>query len=130
MNEIETTVFDITAFEASDTAMLEVTDRKGEPLLYQGMPVTIELCSPGSREYLRATHKLATAQQANAFAAIRGKQVKETAEGNIDKQAEKLAACTRSVNNFPVSAFDIYSNPKLGYITNQAAKFIEDWSNF
>lgn len=130
MNKIETTVFDITAFEAADTAVLEVTDRKGEPLLHQGQPVTIDLCSPGSREYLRATHKMATAQQANTFAALRGKPVKETVEGNIDKQAEKLAACTRSVNNFPVPAFEIYSNPKLGYITNQVAKFIEDWANF
>lgn len=129
MNEV-TNTFDIAAFEAADTAILEVLNRKDEPLLYQGQPVTIELCSPGSREYLRANHKLATANQAAAFSAIRGKPVKETAEGNIDKQAEKLAACTRTVNNFPVGAFEIYSNPKLGYITAQVAKFIEDWSNF
>jgi hypothetical protein len=123
-------VFNLADFEAADTAVLEVTDRKGDPLLYNGQPVTIELYSPGSSEYLRATHKVATAQQTATFAAIRGKPIKETVEGNIHKQAEKLAACTASVRNFPVAAFDIYANPKLGYITNQVAKFIEDWANF
>lgn len=124
------TAFNVAEFEAAETAVLEVTDRKGEPLLYNGQPVTIELYSPGSNQYLRATHKIATAQQTATFAAIRGKPIKETVEGNIHKQAEKLAACTASVRNFPVAAFDIYTNPKLGYITNQAAKFIEDWANF
>ena len=124
------TVFNLAAFEAADTAILEVTDRKGEPLLHNGQPVTIELYSPGSTEYLRATHKIATAQQTATFAAIRGKPLKDTVEGNIHKQAEKLAACTASVRNFPVAAFDIYANPKLGYITHQVARFIEDWANF
>lgn len=124
------TAFNVAEFEAAETAVLEVTDRKGDPLLYAGQPVTIELYSPGSSQYLRATHKIATAQQTATFAAIRGKPIKETVEGNIHKQAEKLAACTASVRNFPVPAFDIYANPKLGYITNQVAKFIEDWANF
>lgn len=122
--------FNLADFEAADTAVLEVTDRKGEPLLYNGQPVTIELYSPGSSEYLRASHKAATAQQTATFAALRGKPLKESAEGAIHKQAEKLAACTAGVRNFPVSAFDIYANPRLGYITQQVAKFIEDWSNF
>lgn len=128
--QIQSSVFNVADFEAADTAILEVTDRKGDPLLYNGQPVTIELYSPGSSEYLRATHKVATAQQTATFAAIRGKPIKETVEGNIHKQAEKLAACTADVRNFPVAAFDIYANPKLGYITNQVAKFIEDWANF
>lgn len=122
--------FDLASFEAADTAVLEVTDRQGEPLLFKGEPVTIELYSPGSSQYLRANHKVATAQQTATFAAIRGKPIKETVEGNMHKQAEKLAACTARVNNFPVPAFEIYTNPKLGYITNQVAKFIEDWANF
>ena len=56
--------------------------------------------------------------------------MKETAESKIEQSAANLVACTRSIENFPIAASDIYSNPKLGYITAQVAKFIEDWANF
>lgn len=122
--------FDLAQFEAADTFTLEVMSQKDEPLLYNGAPVTIEVYGPGTREYQYAHHRLAQANQANAFAAMRGKPVKETVEGNATKLADKLAACTKSVNNFPVAAQEIYTNPKLGYITAQVAKCIEDWANF
>lgn len=122
--------FDLAQFEVQDTAILTVMNQRDEPLLYNGQPVTIELYGPGTREYQHANHRLAQANQAAAFAAMRGKPVKETAEGNATRVADKLTACTKAVNNFPVSAQDIYGNPKLGYITAQAAKFIEDWANF
>ena len=35
--------FDLSAFEAAETAVLEVLNQKEEPLLFNGQPVTIEL---------------------------------------------------------------------------------------
>lgn len=124
--------FDLSAFEAAETAVLEVLNQKEEPLLFNGQPVTIELYGPGSAQYARAQAKVDTASQTRAFAAIRGKVTKDAAEEGRKLNAEKLAACTKTIINFPVpgGALALYSNPKLGYITNQVAKFVEDWANF
>ena len=122
--------FDLSAFEASDTAVLEVLNQKEEPMLVNGQPVTIELYGPGSTQYAKAQAKIDSASQARAFAAIRGKVAKDGPDEARRLQAEKLAACTARISNFPVTPLDLYSNPKLGYITNQVAKFVEDWSAF
>jgi len=124
--------FDLSAFEAAETAVLEVLNQKEEPLLFNGQPVTIELYGPGSAQYARAQAKVDTASQTRAFATIRGKVTKDAAEETRKLNADKFAACTKTINNFPVpgGALALYSNPKLGYITNQVAKFVEDWANF
>ncbi len=132
MNDQNTpAVFNISDFEAKDTAVLEVQNIKDDgPLLVGGQPVTIELRSPGTREYLNAQHRIDVANSAKTYAALRGKPVKDTVDGNITQRAEKLGACTVRIDNFPIDAKDLFSNPKLGYITAQVSKFIEDWANF
>lgn len=131
MDNQNTAVFNITDFEAKDTAWLEVQNIKDDgPLLVNGAPVRIELSSPGTREYLGAQHKAATANDAKTFAALRNKPVKETVESRIEDAAAKPIACTRTIENFPVTARELYTNPKLGWITSQVTKFIEDWANF
>jgi hypothetical protein len=125
--------FNLSQFEAADSAVLEVqTAKKDGPLLFDGKPVTIELCGPGSEQYAAAQAKIDSASQARAFAAIRGKVSKDISGENRRLQAEKLAACTKALNNFPIpdGPLALYSNPKLGYITSQVADFIEDWGNF
>lgn len=131
MDNQNTAVFNITDFEAKDTAWLDVQNIKDDgPLLVNGSPVRIELSSPGTREYLGAQHKAATANDAKTFAALRNKPVKETVESRIEDAAAKPIACTRTIENFPIAARDLYTNPKLGWITSQVTKFIEDWANF
>lgn len=124
--------FDLSAFEAAETAVVEIEDAKGEPLLYKGQQVTIEVYGPGSAQYQRAQSKIDAAGQTRAMQMVRGKTPKDAADENRKLAAEKLAACTKAVNNFPIpgGALALYSNPKLGYITAQVGKFIEDWSNF
>jgi len=126
-----TSEFDIASIEAADTAVLDVLDQKEEPMIgVGGQPVPIEMYGPGSLQYAKAQARIDSASQTRAFAAIRGKTVKDGPEETRRLTAEKLAACTKSVNNLPVPAIDLYSNPRLGYITAQANKFLEDWSNF
>lgn len=125
--------FDLSLFEAADTALLSVqTITKDGPLLFDGETVTIELYGPGSAQYAEAQAKIDAAGQARAFAAIKGKVSKDVTAEHRRLQAEKLTACTRALNNFPIpgGALALYSNPKLGYITAQVAEFIEDWANF
>ncbi|MEO7494721.1 MAG: hypothetical protein ABIT83_17545 [Massilia sp.] len=118
-------------FEARDTAWLDVQNKKDDgPLLFNGNPVRIEVRSPGTKEAMDAQHRIDTATTVKTFAAMRGKHAKETVEGNIAQRAEKLCAVTAQIENFPVSAKDLYSNPKLGYIIEQVVKFHGDWANF
>jgi hypothetical protein len=123
--------FNVTDFEACDTAWLEVQNKKDDgPLLFNKLPVRIEIRSPGTKEAMSAQHRIDTATTAKTFAAMRGKNSKDTVEGNIAQRAEKLTAVTTQIENFPVSASDLYSNPKLGFITEQVVKFHGDWANF
>lgn len=123
--------FSLSDFEASDTAWLEIQNIKGDgPLLVNGQPVRFEIRSPGTSEALNAQHKIDTAASAKAFAAVRGKAVKDTVESKFKERADKLAAVTARTENFPVSPSSVYTNPKLGYITDQVAAFHADWANF
>lgn len=123
--------FDITAFEARDTAWLEIQNIKDDgPLLHNGQPVRVEVRSPGTKEAMNAQHKAETASSMKTFAALRGKATKDTVEGNISQRSEKLEAVTAQIENFPIAAKALYSNPKLGWITAQVAKFHDDWANF
>lgn len=123
--------FNITDFEASDTAWLEVQTKKEDgPLLFNGQPVRILLRSPGTKEAMSAQHKVELANTNRMYAAMRNKQVNETMEGKIEAAANKLIAVTAQIENFPISPKELYSNPKLGYITEQVTKFHGDWANF
>lgn len=124
--------FDLSAYEASDTGTLDVMGLNEEPLLYHGQPVRITVYGPGSATYVRAEAKVAAASQARAFAALRGKAGKQDAEEQRQQLTEKLAAVTFSIENFPIpgGAAALYANPRLGYITNQVTKFLDDWANF
>jgi len=128
----EGAAFDLTAFEAADTGILEVQNQKDDgPLLFNGQPVTIELYGPGSEQYAKAQSKVESASQARLFAAARGKAKDAAAEARKD-QIDKLVACTKAINNFPLpgGAASLYQNRKLGYITHQVSRYLEDWGNF
>jgi hypothetical protein len=126
-----TAQFNITDFEASDIAILDIQSKKGDgPLLYNGQPVRVKVRSPGTREALSAKHKADQATQGRMFAGMRGKPVKETIEGKIEERAEKLAAITVDFENFPASPAEVFGNPKMGWFTDQVEAFHGDWANF
>jgi hypothetical protein len=124
--------FDLSAFQLVNTAILEVENPKGDPLLFNGAPVTITLYGPGSKEYKNAKYKLENANQTRSIAMLRGKTSKTAAEDQEKANAEFLAACTAQVDNFPITggALALYSNPGLVYITDQVNKFLGDAENF
>ena len=124
--------FDISQFETVDTAALAVKKPNGDELLVDGKPVIINLYGPGSKEYINAKYKFENATQARSIAMIRGKISKNIAEESAQLQAERLAGCTESIDNFPIEggALALYSNPKLSYITDQVIKFLDDTENF
>lgn len=123
--------FDITEFELEDTATLVVQNARDDgDLLVDGKPVTIRLYGSGSEQYAAAEHRAANAATARMQAVFRGKTIKNQAELTDKELAEKLAACTAGIDNFPIDPLALYSNKKLGYIRKQVIKFLEDDANF
>lgn len=125
--------FDISDYELEDVAVLVVQNAKGTGDLIGAdriNPVTIEAYSSGSKQHVRALHRAGQQAQARVALMVRGKTDPKAAEKADQEQVDKLVECTRRINNFPISPVDLYSNPKLGYITKQFARFLEDDSNF
>ncbi len=125
--------FDITAYELEETAVLTLLNAKSDDDLIGAdgtNPVTIELYGGGSRQMVKAQHKAGQAAQLRLQQLVRGKVDKRAAETAEEEMVEKLVACTKAINNFPVEPGALYSNAKLGYITKQVLKFLDDDSNF
>lgn len=125
--------FNLAQFELNDTAILTVQDAKGEDdLLVNGQPVRITLYGTGSAEFAKAEHRAVNAATARMQAAFRGKAVKNASEISAAELAEKLAACTAHIENFPIEggALALYSNNRLAYIRKQVIKVLDDDANF
>lgn len=125
--------FDVTQFELQDTAVMTVRNAKGDDdLMVDGKPVLITLFGSGSRQAVKAAHKAGLHAQARLQALVRGKTDKDAAEVAQKELVDKLVACTDKIENFPIEggAQALYSNPKLGYITKQVLRFLEDDANF
>lgn len=130
--------FDIKTKKAVSTKTLELTDGSDDPLLDdKGKRLSITVYGPGSKEYQRAQ-----ARRTNkAIERIKRKgKADVTAEQSTRESAEFLAACTVSLNGFDYPTdpktegyemfLALYEDTELGYIRDQVAEFIGDWSNF
>lgn len=116
--------------EAADIGILEVENLAGEPLLFNGTPVRIHLYGPGSEKYNRAQAKLDAANQARALAGLRGKATKNAADAQREDIVAKLVECTQRIEGLTCTADELYRNQRLGYITMQVSRFVDDWANF
>ncbi len=126
-------MFDVSQFELKDTGVLTVQNKQGDDdLLVDGKPVRIHLYGSGSDQYVKAEHRATNAATTRMQAAFRGKPVKNASEISATELAEKLAACTASIENFPIEggALALYSNNRLGYIRRQVIKFLDEDANF
>ena len=123
-------MFDISQFELNDTAALTVQTPSGEDMIVDGKPVIINLYGSGSPQFVKAKHKADNASTLRVQSMFRGKTVNNAAALSEQELVEKLEACTATIENFPIGAADIYANPKLGYITKQVVKFLDDDANF
>lgn len=126
------TEFNLADFENAETGSFTVLDRNGDELLYQGKPVRITMHGAGSKAQVSAERKRVKAAKATLYAGIGGRVAKNAEEEEFQRDAEYLAACTISVENFPIpgGALALYSNPKLSYITKQAHRFLSEDGNF
>lgn len=125
--------FNQSQFELNDTGVLVVQNAAGtDDLLVDGKQVKITIYSSGSEQGVKASRKDVLRAQKNTQSIFQGKISPNAGETAEKDQAEKLASLTASIENFPIEggALALYSNPKLGYITKQVAKYQADDGNF
>lgn len=131
-------MFDINSIAAVETSVLHLRNGADELLFDSDKnPVTVTVYGPGSRAYADAQAKA----QNRAIERLKKKgKLDQSAEEKAQEQAELLAACTVSFNNFGGAKNDgtssqadflkVYADPKLGFVAQQVQAHIGDWAHF
>jgi hypothetical protein len=131
-------MFDITSTAVEETAVLELTDANEAPLIGEDKKqLSITLYGPGSEPFARAEAK----RQNKLLERLKRKgNANLGPEEQRAEQAEFLASITVSFNGFsypPAGDAEgkdlfraLYSDRKVGFITDQVQKFVGDWGNF
>lgn len=127
---------DIRKFAVEETSIIELLDANELPMIGDDKkPMTITVWGPGSREYARAQ----AAQSNRVIDKIKRKgKTNETAEDKAREQAEFLAGCTKEFSDNieyddlkGAALFKaVYSDADIGFIAEQVAKHLGEWSNF
>lgn len=121
---------DIKSKAVQPTSKLELRDANDE--LLQGVYVTVY--GPGSKQYAAAQSK-----QQNRMIDVLKKRGKteQTPEKKAAETAEFLADVTVSFDGLEYEGLEgrelalaVYSDISIGFIADQVAKHISDWSNF
>lgn len=127
-------MFDISKLAAKDTAIVELDGPDGEPLENEkGERLSITVFGPGSKQFQKAQGVRNRAILDHVRKG--GKKMKDDDQRELD--AELLASCTASFNNFvykDMSGYDqfktAYADASIGFIAEQVNKAIGDWGNF
>mgnify|MGYP000945689258 CR=1 FL=1 len=128
---------DIRKFAVSPTSRLHLRDANDELLFAdeeKTKPIAVNLYGPGSKEYARAQ----AAQSNRMIEKLKRKgKTEQTAEQRAAESAEFLSDCTESWENMEYDQLTgdalsqaVYSDITIGFIADQVAKHISDWSNF
>lgn len=127
------TAADFSDFMLEETTRLELELPNGEPMLFNGAPVAVNLYGPATKEYASARAELDKESASRVFRAMGNRSSKKKG-GDEDREADAkfLTAVTASFENFPFpgGAFAIYREPKFKYIGNQVQAHINDLGNF
>lgn len=122
-------VIDFSQYLLSPTGRVEINLPNGDPMLYDGKRVAVNVYSPASAEYARAK---ATMERAARDKILGGKKSANEAEDNAEIDARFITAVTQSVENFPYpgGADAMYRERGLMYIEAQVRSYLNDQGNF
>jgi len=125
---------DIRKFAVEATGQLHLRDANDELMHADGKPMVVNLYGPGSKQYAKAQ----AAQQNRMIDKLKRKgKTEQSAESKAAEAAEFLSDCTASFENVDYDGLTggelakvIYSDVTIGFIADQVAKHLGDWSNF
>lgn len=133
---------DIRKFAVEPTSRLHLRDAADE-LMYaegadgkpdQSRPIAAIIHGPGSKHYAKAQ----AAQQNRMIDKLKRKgKAEQTAEQITAEKSEFLADITAGFENLEYDALTgdalaraVYADTSIGFIADQVAKWVGDWSNF
>jgi hypothetical protein len=122
--------FDVTQFENAEEGSFTFRMQNGEEMMVDGKPVVCRMHGLGSKTQVRAEYKLTRENTATTMSALTGRQASNAEEETFKRGAHYLADCTIAIENWPLSPLDTYLNHKLGYMSEQADKFMKNAANF
>lgn len=120
---------------ASETGVLELRSGDDTPLLQDnGLPCTVTVYGPGSKAFAAAK----AAQQNRLIAKLQRRGgAEESPEAKAKNDADFLASITVAMDGVDYDGLTgrelfhaVYSDPSIGFIAEQVAKFSGDWANF
>lgn len=120
------------AFLLDETSRLELDLPTGEPMLFDGKQVAVNLYGPATTQFTKARDAVEKEATKNVFRAMGNNKAKKGDEADADADAKYLVAVTASFENFPYpgGADAIYREPRLKYIANQVRTHLNDLGNF
>lgn len=123
---------EFSAFMLDETARLELELPNGDPMLFKGKQVAVNLYGPATDEYAVAKAAMEKESAARVFRAMGGRNKKKGEAEDREADAKFLTAITASFENFPFpgGAHAIYREPKLKYIAGQVQAHVNDLGNF
>lgn len=126
---------DIKKFAVQNTGRLHLRDASDE-LMYtdDGKEIAVNVYSPGSKQYAKAQ----AAQSNRVMNTLKRKgKIDQSAEQKTADNAEFLTEITASFENLDYDSLAgealykaVYSDTTIGFIADQVAKFVGDWSSF
>lgn len=120
---------DFSAFLLSPTGRVEINLPNGDPMMFNGARVAVNVYSPASNEYARAQ---AIMQRAARDKLLGGKKGAADVDESAEIDARFITAVTASVENFPYpgGVEAMYRERALMYIDQQVRAYLNDQTNF
>jgi hypothetical protein len=119
-------------FFLQDTARLELEMPNGDPMLFNGQPVAVNLHGPSVPKFVAALDKKQREATKRVFAAMGQKNKRTKDDAATEADIEFLCAVTEGFENFPFpgGAAAIYRDARLKYINSQVEGHLGDMGNF
>ena len=119
------------AFFLSETSRIEIDLPTGEPMLYDGKQVAVNVHGPATDVFAKAKDAMDKEASKRVFRSM-GAKMKKGDEEDKDADAKFLTAITDSIENFPFPGGPgaVYREQRLKYVADQVRGHLNDLGNF
>ena len=119
------------SFFLSETSRIEIDLPNGEPMLFEGKQVAVNIHGPATDVFVKAKDAMDKEAQKRVFRSM-GAKLKKGDDEDKDADAKFLAAITDNIENFPFpgGAGAIYRELRLKYVADQVRGHLSDLGNF
>lgn len=119
------------AFFLSETSRIEIDLPTGEPMLFDGKQVAVNVHGPATDVFAKAKDAMDKEAQKRVFRSM-GAKMKKGDEEDKDADAKFLTAITDSIENFPFPGGPgaVYREQRLKYVADQVRGHLNDLGNF